>query len=406
MGTDEQIVQDRIERQTFMRDTKEIDMNTQGKTNRCVLISCAFLIYLQAGVASANLGQTLYLSEGAIPATPNLELQLQLARDDYGNDPEEATCIPTISRFVGAFEAEGDIDWFEIEVPVDGILSVSVFSDAAVELSIRDADQQEVAWAASGGSANELSIAEYLTAGTYYIEISEVAHAQDNAYGVSIRFGPDGGDVGLLAVAIYGSIQGKQGAISPLSEETITRQHVHDIVVDFIDPNSLLMMGTIILADPFLVNPDILIGELDRLMMDWGAFLQATKANGGMPGWLDACCSAPMGESETDDEDEELEVELFFAPEETGSVPRGEWVSYGSDGFYGGGSGGPIYWLGPYAVLSKTTGVTVESVTNEVLLGILEDYGAADAPLSVIVQTPMDDNAFTQPDSGSYLLRP
>lgn len=511
-------------------------MKTQSKTTRHVLVYCVLAVYLQGSLVFANLGQTLYLNERAVPATPNLELQPQVATDDHGNSPEEATFIPTISRFVSALQTEGDVDCFKIPVPVDGILTVTVLSNAATELSVQDQDYQEVAWAASGGSVNELSVVEYLTTGTYYIQVSEMVHTEGNAYGIRTEFNPADSKVYRLPVTIYSSPQGEQGAVSHLADDAIARQDVYDIMVDLIDPESFLMTGAFVIPETFWENPDIFQGQLDDLLGDMDSWVKSSMCDGfwgaigGFVGgyiggkvldWFgdnfgrtgapfddldgdgmnnmteEIHCGNKTGynrgtrkcdenesaekkkkdDKEDDDDDEkshwpapgdpvitiaigvddflndvldtqswlmgdatgpadsllgnpdmvqaELDrlIEMVIAALGQGGVGAGSTSYYGEGTAYSSvrvqdeeedgvldvsGPEGPVNYqvvLGSYGTIAGQTDIAEASSMNEIGLGIQEDCGAAGAPLSVTVQTPMDDNAFTQPDSGSCLVR-
>lgn len=116
-----------------------------------------------------------------------------LCIDHHGDSPEAATDIPTISRFTGALQAEGDVDWFKIVVPADGILTLTTISNTATELSIQDQEHQEVSWAASCSSVNKVATAQHLMAGVYYIRLSEVVHIAGNVYSMNTGFRPDDG---------------------------------------------------------------------------------------------------------------------------------------------------------------------------------------------------------------------
>ena len=93
-------------------------------------------------------------------------LHIELLTDDHGNDCPEATYTNLTGSIGGFIEQSNDRDYFEVNVPLPGTLSVSTTSDIELFLNIRDLDCNTVFQGPSVPS--NITV----TPGNYYIAIS------------------------------------------------------------------------------------------------------------------------------------------------------------------------------------------------------------------------------------------
>jgi hypothetical protein len=140
--------------------------------------------------------------------------------NEPNDKPYEATTITPGSEYTGTFENEGDVDWFQLDVPQDSLAELSlsgVAEERTVTLTVADHTLKPL-WSGDSNPLDKsggLSREQYLTSGTYYIKLQSDFSFSNQPYRLQADL--------LPLVAGYADIAGHwaQATIANLTERGI-----------------------------------------------------------------------------------------------------------------------------------------------------------------------------------------
>ena len=91
--------------------------------------------------------------------------------DDHGNDINTATLVSPNSTTPGNLLIADDLDYFQIDVPENGMIQISTTGNIDTYGSLLDASGATLATNDDGGLGSNFSIDQLISAGTYYVEV-------------------------------------------------------------------------------------------------------------------------------------------------------------------------------------------------------------------------------------------
>ena len=126
------------------------------------------------------------------------------------------------SEIAGAVEQAGDVDYFRVEVPGAGSLTVETTGTTDTGGALQGATGQALAEDDDGGTGNNFRVERQVQAGTYYVAVTGGESEQDiGLYTLSVRFTPVGGGMTVGdVVPPSGSGTPPAGSTSPDAGET------------------------------------------------------------------------------------------------------------------------------------------------------------------------------------------
>ena len=92
--------------------------------------------------------------------------------DDHGNTRATATALPLDSPLPGRIDPTGDIDYFRLQIPVSGSLTVETTGSTDTYGRLESSSGSTLATNDDGGSGSNFRIVRNVTAGTYYIRVT------------------------------------------------------------------------------------------------------------------------------------------------------------------------------------------------------------------------------------------
>lgn len=107
--------------------------------------------------------------------------------NEPNDKPYEATSMAPGSEYIGTFDPQGDIDWFQLIVPQDSLAEISLSGippERTVTATLTDSTLTPVWSGASETGPVEAKLAreQYLTSGTYYIKLQSDLAFSDRPY--------------------------------------------------------------------------------------------------------------------------------------------------------------------------------------------------------------------------------
>ena len=109
--------------------------------------------------------------------------------EDHGGTLEQAASVALNSSTPGALESGQDIDYFRVEVPQAGTLTVETTGSTDTFGQLRGADDQWLSENDDGGGRLNFRLVQQVSAGTYYVRVSGFEDAS-GAYTLAVRFAP------------------------------------------------------------------------------------------------------------------------------------------------------------------------------------------------------------------------
>ncbi len=150
----------------------------------------------------------LYVSEH-----PNLDTALdmetftrplELAHDDHGDEPLDATPVPVRSSTRGEIQWRGDVDVFRVRVAAAGTLRLGTIGTTDTRGSLSDEQNRAVATDDDSGELLNFHIEESVAPGTWYITVRGFNRSTVGDYVLTVAFerdAPDAGSAGPASIA-------------------------------------------------------------------------------------------------------------------------------------------------------------------------------------------------------------
>ncbi len=110
--------------------------------------------------------------------------------DDHGNRCAEATSVSSNSNTFGMINYAGDVDYFRISVPYQGMLTISTLGALDSYGRLFDSSCTEIAHDNDAGIAYNFRIAKPVSAGTYYVEVRHDKSTKTGAYVMRTSLSP------------------------------------------------------------------------------------------------------------------------------------------------------------------------------------------------------------------------
>ena len=132
-----------------------------------------------SGVGSRTGSYNIYADFGGTPP----------ASDDHGNTRATATFLSLNSPLTGRIDPARDIDYFRLQVPVAGELTVYTTGSTDTVGRLENSSGSPLASNDDGGVGTNFRIVRDVTAGTYYIRVHEFANNQTGNYRIQASMG-------------------------------------------------------------------------------------------------------------------------------------------------------------------------------------------------------------------------
>ena len=129
-----------------------------------------FFFAVDANSSTADRQATINLIAGDL-TTVHIINQAGDTNDDHGNDINTATLVSPNSTTPGNFLIADDLDYFQIDVPENGMIQISTTGNIDTYGSLLDASGATLATNDDGGLGSNFSISQFIPAGTYYVEV-------------------------------------------------------------------------------------------------------------------------------------------------------------------------------------------------------------------------------------------
>lgn len=140
----------------------------------------------------------------------------QSVSDDHGDSCSSATSVGLNSSIGGQIEAGGDQDYFRIQVPAGGTLTVSTSGTTDTFGNLRDSQCISFAADDDRGAGFNFLIVQAVNPGTYYVSVRHYSSLGTGSYTLNVQFtadssGDDHGDSCSTATALEanGSLEGR-----------------------------------------------------------------------------------------------------------------------------------------------------------------------------------------------------
>ncbi len=160
--------------------TTNSDMDTYGtlRDSNCISIQTD-----DSGGTGANFQISRWVSAGTYyvevrhyysTGTGNyvFHVESDLATDDHGNNCTTASIANAhMSQASGNLSVYGDKDFFRLDLPSDGLVTVYSTSNMDTVGELRDSNCFSIQYADGGGTGSNFLISRELTQGTYYVEV-------------------------------------------------------------------------------------------------------------------------------------------------------------------------------------------------------------------------------------------
>ena len=104
------------------------------------------------------------------------------SRDDHGNSTSSATRVNTSSTTSGRIERARDYDYFRIDIPSSGTLTVNSTGSFDTYGHLLDSSGREMARDDDGGSGTNFRISRAVTRGTVYIKVRAYSRSRTGSY--------------------------------------------------------------------------------------------------------------------------------------------------------------------------------------------------------------------------------
>jgi hypothetical protein len=118
-----------------------------------------------------------------------IDFTAEWINNDHGNFPASATPIAPNSNTEGRLETWVDIDLFRIDIPTNGILTISTTGDADTYGLLLNSQGEQILSDDESGEGQNFNMSDELNAGTYYIRVSS-SDENPNDYILNTAFTP------------------------------------------------------------------------------------------------------------------------------------------------------------------------------------------------------------------------
>jgi hypothetical protein len=118
-----------------------------------------------------------------------IDFTAEWINNDHGNFPASATPIAPNSNTEGRLETWVDIDLFRIDIPTNGILTISTTGDADTYGLLLNSQGEQILSDDESGEGQNFNMSDELNAGTYYIRVSS-SDENPNDYILKTAFTP------------------------------------------------------------------------------------------------------------------------------------------------------------------------------------------------------------------------
>ncbi|MGD9732696.1 MAG: CHAP domain-containing protein [Desulfamplus sp.] len=125
--------------------------------------------------------------------------------DDYGNSCDNAFPVNVNSTINGKIETSGDYDYFKVQVPSSGTLTVYTTGSTDTYGFLKNASYVDIKSYSGYNGDNNFRISESVTAGTYYIAVRHYSSSGTGNYTLNVDFQEqvDGGNVEFIPFNEY-----------------------------------------------------------------------------------------------------------------------------------------------------------------------------------------------------------
>ncbi len=110
--------------------------------------------------------------------------------DDHGNDCTSATSVSENSISNGSIETAGDSDYFQVQVPSTGTLTVYTTGNTDTLGELRHTDCSVVASDDDSGDFLNFRISQLVSSGTYYVAVRTFFSDEVGSYTLNVEFAP------------------------------------------------------------------------------------------------------------------------------------------------------------------------------------------------------------------------
>lgn len=104
------------------------------------------------------------------------------SNDDHGNSTGVATVVQPVSSTAGRIETAGDNDYFRINIPSNGSLTVSTTGNTDTYGYLLDSNGQQLAYNDDSNGTANFTITQAVSAGTYYVRVRHYSGSGTGAY--------------------------------------------------------------------------------------------------------------------------------------------------------------------------------------------------------------------------------
>ena len=131
--------------------------------------------------------RTKLYSVGHYTISANLGADAPANPDDHGNTPATATSLSLNSPLTGRIDPSDDIDYFRVQVPTAGELTVETTGSTDTEGRLEDDRGNTLATDDDGGAGSNFRIVHDVSPGTYYIRVTSWRSSRTGNYSLEAR---------------------------------------------------------------------------------------------------------------------------------------------------------------------------------------------------------------------------
>ena len=167
----------------------QLFQNTSNNSSSANLVYQGSITYTIQDNLDSNTTYYYWLKACNSAGCSDFSQSSSVTTDDHGNTRSDATSVDLNSSISGAIEVEDDIDYFEVVLPHDGYLFIDIEASLDTDARLEESDGSILNDDYSIGTDNNLSMSNYLYAGTYYVRIE--SYRDTGQYTLHVEFDHD-----------------------------------------------------------------------------------------------------------------------------------------------------------------------------------------------------------------------
>ena len=254
----------------------QLFQNTSNNSSSANLIYQGSTTYTSQDNLDPNITYYYWLKACNSAGCSDFSQASSITTDDHGNTRSAATSIDLNSSISGTIEIEDDIDYFEVVLPHAGYLFIHIEAFLDTDAWLEESDGSILNDDYSIGTDNNMSMSNYLDAGTYYVRID--SYSDTGQYNIHIEFHHDIDDdhantrADATSIDLNSSISGTIEVEDDIDYFEVVLPHAGYLFIDI---------------EAFLDDTDARLEESDGSILSYD-YSNGTDNNLSMSSYLDA----------------------------------------------------------------------------------------------------------------------